>query len=42
MEKRKRDFYQNYVVALLEEAGKLGISRRELAAMLSEEEQEDE
>ena len=42
MEKRKGDFYQNYVVALLEEAGKLGISRRELAAMLSEEEQEDE
>ena len=42
MEKRKRDFYQNYVVVLLEEAGKLGISRRELAAMLSEEEQEDE
>ena len=42
MEKRKRDFYQNYVVALMEEAGKLGISRRELAAMLSEEEQEDE
>ena len=38
MEKRKRDFYANFVVSLLEEAEKLGITRRELAAMLEEEE----
>ena len=38
MEKRKRDFYANFVVSLLEEAEKLGITRRELAAMIEEEE----
>lgn len=38
MEKRKRDFYTNFVVSLLEEAEKLGITRRELAAMIEEEE----
>lgn len=38
MEKRKRDFYVNFVVSLLEEAEKLGITRRELAAMIEEEE----
>lgn len=36
MEKRKRDFYTNFVVSLLEEAEKLGITRRELAAMIEE------
>lgn len=36
MEKRKRDFYANFVVSLLEEAEKLGITRRELAAMIEE------
>ena len=38
MEKIKRDFYANFVVSLLEEAEKLGITRRELAAMIEEEE----
>lgn len=38
MEKRKRDFNANFVVSLLEEAEKLGITRRELAAMIEEEE----
>ena len=38
MEKRKRDFYANFVVSLLEEAEKLGITHRELAAMIEEEE----
>ncbi len=42
MEKRKQDFYNRYIVSLLEEAGKLGISRRELAAMLSGEENNHE
>lgn len=42
MEKRKQDFYNRYIVSLLEEAGKLGISRRELAAMLSGEESSHE
>ena len=38
MEKRKQDFYDNYIVSLLDEAKKLGISRPELAAMLGGEE----
>ena len=42
MEKRKQEFYNRYIVSLLEEAGKLGISRRELAAMLSGEENNHE
>ena len=42
MEKRKQEFYNRYIVSLLEEAGKLGISRRELAAMLSGEENNPE
>lgn len=42
MEKRKQDFYDKYIVSLLEEAGKLGISRRELAAMLGGEEEHHE
>ena len=42
MEKRKQEFYNRYIVSLLEEAGKLGISRRELAAMLSGEENNNE
>ena len=42
MEKRKQEFYNSYIVSLLEEAGKLGISRRELAAMLSGEENNHE
>ena len=42
MEKRKQEFYNRYIVSLLEEAGKLGISRRELAAMLSGEEHNHE
>ena len=41
-EKRKQEFYNRYIVSLLEEAGKLGISRRELAAMLSGEENNHE
>ncbi len=42
MEKRKQDFYDNYIVSLLDEAKKLGISRRELAAMLGGEEDSHE
>lgn len=42
MEKRKQDFYDNYIVSLLDEAKKLGISRRELAAMLGGEEENHE
>lgn len=42
MEKRKQDFYDNYIVSLLNEAKKLGISRRELAAMLGGEEDSHE
>ena len=42
MEKRKQEFYNRSIVSLLEEAGKLGISRRELAAMLSGEENNHE
>ena len=42
MEKRKQDFYDRYIVSLLEEAGKLGISRQELAAMLGGEEEKHE
>ena len=42
MEKRKQDFYDNYIVSLLDEAKKLGISRRELAAMLGGEEDRHE
>ena len=42
MEKRKQDFYDNYIVALLDDAKKLGISRRELAAMLGGEEDSHE
>ncbi len=42
MEKRKQDFYDNYIVSLLDEAKKLGISRRELAAMLGGEEEQYE
>ena len=42
MEKRKQDFYDRYIVSLLEEAGKLGISRQELAAMLGGEEENHE
>ena len=33
-EKRRRSFYDNFVRALLEEAGKLGISREEVIAMI--------
>ena len=35
--KRRRDFYRSYVVALLEEAGKLGIGKEELIAMIRED-----
>ena len=42
IEKRKQDFYDNYIVSLLDEAKKLGISRRELAAMLGGEEDSHE
>ena len=42
MEKRKQDFYDRYIVSLLEEAGTLGISRQELAAMPGGEEAKHE
>lgn len=34
MQKRKHSFYQNYVLSLLEEAAKLGISAAEIIAMI--------
>ena len=39
--KRRRDFYQSYVVALLEEAGKLGIGKEELIAMIREDKEHE-
>lgn len=36
VEKRKRDFYDDYVRSLLAEAGSLGITKKELIAMILE------
>ncbi len=33
-EKRKEDFFENYILRLLEEAGKLSISKQEIIAMI--------
>lgn len=40
MEKRKEEFYDNFIKTLLEEAKNLNISRRELADMIMKEEAE--
>ena len=36
MEKRKKNFYNDYVRSLLAEAGSLGITKKELIAMIQE------
>ena len=36
MEKRKKNFYDDYVKSLLAEAGSLGITKKELIAMIRE------
>jgi len=36
MERRKEDFYDNYIKRLIEEAGSLGISKEELIEMIKE------
>lgn len=36
MEKRKKNFYDDYVRSLLAEAGSLGITKKELIAMIQE------
>ncbi len=41
LEKRRRVFYAEYVVRLLEEARKLGISRDQLIAMIQEEQKNE-
>ena len=38
MEKRKRNFYDDYVRSLLAEAGSLGITKRELIEMIERSE----
>lgn len=38
MEKRKEHFYDDYVKSLLAEAGSLGITKRELIAMIEKSE----
>ena len=40
MEKRKKNFYNDYVKSLMSEADSLGISRQELIAMIQEAENE--
>lgn len=40
MEKRKKNFYNDYVKSLMAEADSLGISRQELIAMIQEAENE--
>ena len=35
-EKRKKDFYKNYVVSLFEEASKIGVTNQELIQMIIE------
>lgn len=42
MEKRKKNFYDDYVKSLMAEARSLGISRQELIAMIQEAENEKE
>ncbi len=42
MEKRKKNFYDDYVKSLMAEAGSLGITRQELIAMIQEAENEKE
>ena len=36
VEKRKKDFYDDYVKSLLAEAGSLGITKKELISMIME------
>ena len=42
MEKRKKNFYNDYVKSLMAEARSLGITRQELIAMIQEAENEKE
>ena len=42
MEKRKKNFYDDYVKSLMAEARSLGITRQELIAMIQEAENEKE
>lgn len=42
MEKRKKNFYDDYVKSLMAEAHSLGITRQELIAMIQEAENEKE
>lgn len=42
MEKRKKNFYDDYVKSLMAEADSLGITRQELIAMIQEAENEKE
>ena len=42
MEKRKKNFYDDYVISLMAEARSLGITRQELIAMIQEAENERE
>jgi DNA-binding transcriptional regulator YhcF (GntR family) len=42
IEKRKESFYQNYVLPLKNEAGKLYISKRELLEMVEREDEQNE